>query len=148
MVWIPPGEFRMGSDSPHFPDAQPVYLVRLSGFWIDKTEVTNAQFTRFAEATGYLTVAERTPKAEDFPDAPAENLVAGSVCFAPPASSVPLDNHFQWWTYTRGANWRHPEGPDSSIKGRENHPVVHIAYEDAEAYAKWMGRRLPTEAEW
>ncbi len=129
-------------------DSRPIHRVYVDGFWMDKTEVTNAQFTRFVKATGYVTVAERTPRAEDFPGAPLENLVAGSVVFSPPAHTVPLDNHFRWWSYVRGANWRHPLGPKSDLKGREDYPVVHIAYEDAEAYAKWAGKRLPTEAEW
>lgn len=136
----------MGSE--HFGDARPVHSVRVDGFWIDQTEVTNAQFERFQKATGYVTVAERTPKASDFPNAPAENLVAGSVVFWPPSEAVPLNDHMQWWNYVKGANWRHPEGPQSDLKGRMNHPVVQIAWEDANAYAKWVGKRLPTEAEW
>ncbi len=139
MAWIPAGEFWMGSDEPEFTDARPWHRVRLSGFWIDKTTVTNAQFARFVAATHYVTVAERKPRAEDFPDAPPENLVAGSVVFTPPAHPVPLDDQMQWWSYVKGADWRHPEGPGSTIKGRENHPVVQIAYEDAEAYARWAG---------
>lgn len=147
MAWIPAGEFWMGSDEPEFTDARPWHRVRLRGFWIDKTTVTNAQFARFVAATHYVTVAERKPRVEDFPDAPPENLVAGSVVFTPPAHPVPLDDQMQWWSYVKGADWRHPEGPASTIKGRENHPVVQIAYEDAEAYARWAGKRLPTEAE-
>jgi formylglycine-generating enzyme len=145
MVWIPGGEFWMGADD--FPDAKPWHRVYLDGFWTDKTEVTNEQFERFVKATKYVTVAERTPRAEDFPGAPPENLVAGSVVFSPPDHPVELNNHFQWWSYVKGANWRHPEGPQSSIKDRWKYPVVHIAYEDALAYAKWAGKRLPTEAE-
>jgi formylglycine-generating enzyme required for sulfatase activity len=158
MVWIPGGEFSMGArDPPDMDDtvgmqatrdSRPIHRVYVDGFWMDETEVTNEQFAKFVKATGYVTVAERTPRAEDFPGAPPENLVAGSVVFAPPDHAVPLDNHFQWWSYVRGANWQHPVGPESSIKGKEKFPVVHIAYEDAQAYAKWAGKRLPTEAEW
>lgn len=147
MVWIPAGEFSMGSNEPMFGDARPIHRVALKGFWMDKTEVTNADFEKFVKATGYVTIAEQKPRAEDFPGAPPENLVAGSVVFTPPSAAVPLDNHFQWWSFVKGANWRHPEGPESTIKGREKHPVVHIAYPDALAYAKWAGKRLPTEAE-
>ena len=129
-------------------DARPIHRVYVDGFWMDKTDVTNDQFARFVKATGYITVAERKPRAEDFPGAPAENLVAGSVVFAPPDHPVSLGNHFQWWSYIKGANWRHPEGPKSDLKGRGEYPVVHIAYEDALAYANWCGKRLPTEAEW
>lgn len=157
MVWIPGGEFSMGSDDPTtsmcggrdaMPDARPIHRVYVDGFWMDKTEVTNAQFEAFVKATGYVTIAEQTPKAEDFPGAPPENLVAGSIVFSPPPTMVPLDNHMRWWTYAKGVNWRHPEGKNSDLKGRENYPVVHLAYPDAEAYAKWAGKRLPTEAEW
>jgi formylglycine-generating enzyme required for sulfatase activity len=159
MVWIPGGEFSMGAADPFgnemndvgmlaTRDSRPIHRVYVDGFWMDKTEVTNAQFTRFVKATGYITVAERTPRVEDFPGAPLENLVAGSVVFSPPGHAVPLDNHFRWWSYVKDANWQHPLGPKSDLKGRENYPVVHIAYEDAEAYAKWTGKRLPTEAEW
>jgi sulfatase modifying factor 1 len=135
----------MGADE--FPDAQPWHPVYVDGFWMDKTEVTNHQFSKFIKATGYVTIAERTPRAEDFPGAPPENLVAGSVVFSPPNHPVKLHSHFQWWSYVRGADWHHPEGPKSSIAKRSNHPVVHIAYEDAVAYAQWAGKRLPTEAE-
>ena len=109
--------------------------------------VTNEQFEKFVKATGYVTIAERTPTKEEFPTAPAENLVAGSVVFAPTDHEVALDDHYQWWSYVKGANWRHPLGPQSDIKGKEKYPVVQIAYPDAEAYAKWAGKRLPTEAE-
>lgn len=135
----------MGADD--FPDALPWHRVLLDGFWIDITEVTNEQFARFVEATHYVTVAERAPRAEDFPGAPPENLVAGSVVFSPPDHPVKLHDHFQWWSYVNGANWRHPEGPKSDIKDRGRYPIVHIAYEDALAYAAWAGKRLPTEAE-
>ena len=147
MVWIPGGEFWMGSDEPEFPDARPWHRVYVDGFWMDKTEVTNAQFEKFVKATGYITVAEKAPTKEEFPTAPPENLVAGSVVFTPPDHRVPLDDHLQWWSYVKGANWRHPTGPGSDLKGKEENPVVHIAYEDALAYCKWAGKRLPTEAE-
>ncbi len=158
MVWIPGGEFSMGARDPFdksdmvgmqaTTDSRPIHRVYVDAFWMDATEVTNAQFAEFVKATGYVTVAERKPRAEDFPGVPPENLVAGSVIFSPPDHAVPLNNHFQWWAYARGANWRHPTGPDSTIDGKDRLPVVHIDYEDAEAYAKWAGKRLPTEAEW
>jgi len=129
-------------------DSRPVHRVYVDGFWMDKAEVTNRQFAAFVKATGYVTVAERKPRAEDFPGAPPENLVAGSVIFSPPNHAVPLSDHFQWWAYARGASWRHPTGSGSSIAGKEQYPVVHVAYEDALAYAAWAGKRLPTEAEW
>jgi formylglycine-generating enzyme required for sulfatase activity len=126
----------------------PVHRVFVDGFWMDKTEVTNAQWEKFATATGYKTIAEIAPTQAEFPTAPPENLVAGSTVFTPTPQPVPLNNMFQWWRYQKGANWRHPEGPESDIKGRENYPVVHIAYPDAVAYATWASKRLPTEAEW
>ena len=147
MVWIPGGEFSMGSDAPEFRDARPWHRVAVDGFWMDQTEVTNDQFAKFVKATGYVTVAERAPTKEQFPTAPPENLVAGSVVFTPPDQPVPLDSHFRWWDYVTGADWRHPTGPNSGLGGKEKHPVVHIAYEDALAFCKWAGNRLPTEAE-
>jgi len=129
-------------------DARPVHKVHVDGFWMDKTEVTNEEFARFVKATNYKTVAEIAPTKEEFPTAPPENLVAGSTVFTPTPRAVPLNNMFQWWRYEHGADWRHPEGPKSSIKGREKYPVVQVAYPDAVAYTKWAGKRLPTEAEW
>jgi formylglycine-generating enzyme required for sulfatase activity len=109
---------------------------------MDRTEVTNEQFAKFVKATGYVTIAERQPRPEDFPSAPPENLRAGSVVFSPPAHPVKLNDHFQWWSYVDGANWKHPEGPQSGIKDRGKYPVVHIAYSDAQAYAQWAGKRV------
>jgi formylglycine-generating enzyme len=159
MSWIPGGEFSMGAQDPPdmehdkvgmqaTQDSRPVHRVYVDGFWMDKTDVTNGEFAKFIEATHYITEAERTPKAEDFPGAPPENLVAGAVVFSPPDQAVPLNNYLQWWSYVKGANWRHPSGPESNIKGKENYPVVDVSYDDALAYAKWAGKRLPTEAEW
>src|SRR5947208_16133407 len=156
MVWIPVGQFSMGAavggeGSHAMPmasnDSQPVHRVYVDGFWMDATAVTNAQFEKFVRATNYVTIAERTPTKEEFPTAPEENLVAGSVVFASTDHELPLNDHYQWWSYVKGANWRHPLGPQSDIRGKENYPVVQIAYPDAEAYAKWAGKRLPTEAE-
>jgi formylglycine-generating enzyme required for sulfatase activity len=146
MAWVPGGWFWMGDGE--FPDALPEHLVYVDGFWMDKHEVTNAEFARFVEATGYQTIAERPLDPQEFPTVPPEDLKPGSIVFKPPVAPVSLDNHLQWWTYVPGANWRHPEGPASTIEGRENHPAVHIAWHDAVAYAQWAGKRLPTEAEW
>ena len=158
MVWIPGGEFSMGAHDPPdmndevgmkaTVDSRPIHRVYVDGFWMDKTEVTNDQFAAFVKATSYVTVAERKPRAEDFPGVPPENLVPGSIVFSPPDHAVPLNDHFQWWGYVKGANWRHPLGPRDSIDGKGAVPVVHVAYEDAVAYTVWAGKRLPTEAEW
>lgn len=146
MIWIEAGTFIMGSQE--FSDAQPLHEVSVDGFWMDQHEVTNAQFSRFVQATGYQTVAERALNPVDFPDVPRDLLVPGSAVFTPPKEGVDLNHYTNWWRYQAGASWKHPEGPNSNIEGKENHPVVHVAYEDAAAYAKWAGKRLPTEAEW
>jgi formylglycine-generating enzyme required for sulfatase activity len=148
MVWIPAGEFWMGSDE--FPDAQPVHRVYVDGFWMDRNEVTNEQFAAFVEATGYKTIAERQPDPKDFPDVDPKELAPFSGCFRPPASCTEEEcrDCNKWWKATPGACWKLPDGPGSTIKGREQHPVVHIAWEDAVAYAEWAGKHLPTEAEW
>jgi formylglycine-generating enzyme len=129
-------------------DCNIIHEVYVDPFFMDEHEVTNAEFAKFVDATGYITLAEQAPTKEEFPDAPPENLRAGSVVFTPPGVSVPLNNHYQWWEFIFGADWQHPEGPGSSIKGKDNYPVVQIAWDDAVAYAKWAGKRLPTEAEW
>lgn len=157
MVWIPGGELIMGSDDSNaYPAEKPAVQVIVEGFWMEPTEVTNAQFQKFVEATGYKTVAERPVSWEELkkqlpPNTPKiseEELAPGSMVFIPPIDPVSLNDISAWWKWVKGANWKHPEGPKSTLKGRENHPVVHIAYEDAMAYAKWVGKRLPTEAEW
>jgi len=147
MVWIPGGTFLMGSDR-HYPEEAPAHKVKVAGFWIGAYAVTNAEFTRFVDATGYVTVAERPADPADYPGAQPELLVPASVVFKKTRGPVDLGNPYNWWTYVAGANWRHPRGPDSSIHDRLDHPVVHVAYEDAEAYTKWRGHELPSEAEW
>lgn len=146
MILIDGGKFTMGSV--RFHDANVLRDVELSSYWIDEHEVTNAQFARFVAETGYITVAERALDPKDFPGVDPSVLVAGSAVFSAPGSVNGLQNHLQWWQYVEGASWKHPEGPGSTLSGREDHPVVHVAYEDADAYAKWAGKRLPTEAEW
>jgi formylglycine-generating enzyme len=158
MVWIPGGEFTMGTDAKMaWQEEKPSHRVRVDGFWMDATEVTNAQFQEFVDATGYVTTAEKPPSVEEIlkqsppgtPAPPAENLVPGSLVFR--ATKQPVKNfrdYSQWWQWTPGANWRHPDGPTSDIVGRQSYPVVHVSWDDAIAYAKWANKRLPTEAEW
>lgn len=157
MVWIPGGEFTMGSTSSLAKhNEQPAHDVTVTGFWMDETDVTNAQFAAFVKATGYVTTAERKPDWQtlkvQLPDTVAKPndaaLVPGSMVFVGTSVPVKLDDPSQWWQYIPGADWRHPQGPGSSIAGKENHPVVQVSYEDALAYAKWAGKRLPSEAEW
>jgi formylglycine-generating enzyme len=157
MVRIAGGEFTMGTDSAlGWPDEKPAHRVRLDGFWIDETEVTNAQFREFVVATGYVTTAEQVPSVEEIlaqlppgtPAPSADKLVAGSLVFTMTVGPVDLQDYSQWWKWTPGASWQHPEGPNSHLDGREQHPVVHVSWDDAVAYANWAGKRLPTEAEW
>jgi formylglycine-generating enzyme required for sulfatase activity len=147
VVFIPGGTFRMGSDT-HYPEEAPAHDVSVGDFWIDRTPVTNKQFRKFVNATGYVTVAEIKPTAGDYPGALSHMLKAGSLVFTQPKTSVDLRDWSQWWKFKFGANWRRPGGPRSSVSGLDDHPVVHIAYRDAEAYAAWAGKELPTEAEW
>ena len=147
MALIPAGSFRMGSDD-HYPEEAPARRVEVDGFWIDTHPVTNRAYAEFVAATGYVTVAERPLDPTAYPGAPPENLVPGSLVFTMTRGPVDLRHINQWWTWTPGAFWRHPEGPGTGVAGREDDPVVHVAYEDAEAYADWVGKALPTEAEW
>jgi formylglycine-generating enzyme len=137
----------MGSDS-HYPEEAPAHRVRVEGFWMDRFQVTNELFERFVESTGHVTVAERPPDPEDYPGAKPELLVPASSVFVPSAQRVDLSNQYNWWTYVPGADWRHPRGPTSTIDGLDEHPVVHVAWEDVQAFAGWAGKQLPTEAEW
>jgi len=147
MIWIPGGTFRMGSDK-HYAEEAPVHSVTVGGFWIDRTPVTNRQFRAFVSATGHVTFAEIAPDAKNYPGALPHMLRPGSLVFNPPKHPVDLGDWSQWWTFKFGADWRRPYGPRSSLSGLNDHPVVHVAYSDALAYAKWAGKDLPTEAEW
>jgi len=147
MVFVPAGEFRMGSDG-HYPEEAPVHRVSVGAFRIDAAPVTNRQFRKFVNATNYVTFAEIAPDPKDYPGALPKMLKAGSLVFTPPKTPVDLNDWSQWWRFKFGADWRRPYGPRSSISGLDDHPVVHVAYRDAEAYASWAGEELPTEAEW
>jgi len=147
MVWIPGGEFTMGSEE-FYPEERPVRRCRVDGFWMDEHPVTNAEFRRFVKATGYVTMAERPPSRQDYPDVAAAFLVPGSLVFRATRGPVDLTDYRQWWAWVPGTTWQCPEGPGSTLHGRERHPVAHVAYEDAIAYARWAGKELPTEAEW
>lgn len=147
MIWVPGGTFRMGSND-FYPEERPVHRVTVDGFWMDQYPVTNREFRRFVEETSYITVAERAPDPSDYPGIDVSLLVPGSLVFQRPTHRVPLANLHGWWSYLPGACWKNPEGPASHLSGRDDHPAVHVAYEDAEAFANWAGKSLPTEAEW
>jgi sulfatase modifying factor 1 len=147
MVWVPGGTFRMGSDR-HYPEEAPSHRVAVDGFWLDRTPVTNRQFAEFVEAENYMTLAEIPPGPNNYPGALPHMLYAGSLTFRRPLERVTADHWQHWWTFLRGADWRHPYGPGSGILALQDHPVVHVAYQDALAYARWAGKELPTEAEW
>ena len=147
MVWVAGGCFLMGSDD-FYPEERPVHEVEAGGFWMDRHPVTNAQFRRFVKATGYVTVAERPPDPADYPDADPDLLVPGGLVFQPSTGPVDLRDWRAWWAWVPGASWRHPEGPGSTLHGRDLHPVVQVCHADAQAYAGWAGKALPSEAEW
>ena len=147
MALIPGGTFMMGSDH-HYPEERPAHRVSVDAFWMDQTPVTNRQFAAFVQATGHVTYAEIAPRAEDYPGALPHMLKAGSLVFTPPSRQVDHGDHYVWWNFAFGANWRRPLGRNSTNRGLDDHPVVHVAYSDAEAYAHWAGKVLPTEAEW
>jgi formylglycine-generating enzyme required for sulfatase activity len=147
MIWIPGGDFVMGSNR-FYREERPARAERVDGFWIDPHPVTNAEFCQFVQATGYITASERMPDPAMYPDADPAYLVPGSLVFAKPDRRVDLRDYRAWWSYVPGADWQHPEGPESSIDDRSDHPVVHVAFEDVAAYAAWAGKALPTEAEW
>jgi len=147
MRWIPGGEFLMGSDD-FYPEERPVHRVGVDGFWMDEHAVTVAEFADFVESMGYVTMAEIAPDAKDYPDADPELLVPGSLVFTGTTGPVDLGDYRAWWSWMPGAQWRHPQGPDSSVDALERHPVTHVAFADAEAYARWAGKELPSEAEW
>jgi sulfatase modifying factor 1 len=147
MAWVPGGTFLMGSND-FYPEERPAHRVTVDGFWVDEHPVTNAEFRAFIEATGHVTVAERPPDPADYPGVDPALLVPGSLVFRRPLRRVDLRDYHAWWGYVPGACWNRPEGPESTLEGRDRHPVAHVAYEDAEAYARWTGKALPTEAEW
>jgi formylglycine-generating enzyme required for sulfatase activity len=157
MVWIPGTDFMMGTDNRlTLPNERPAHKVHVSGFWMDRHDVTNAEFRRFVAATGYVTTAERVPRWEDLkvqlppgtPEPSSDVMVPGAMVFVGTDAPVSLSDYSKWWRFVPGANWQHPQGPDSNLVGKDNHPVVQVSYEDAQAYARWAGKRLPTEAEW
>ena len=147
MVWVPGGTYRMGSDE-HYPEEAPAHRVTVDGFWMDRYPVSNERFARFVNETGHVTFAEIAPTRDAYPNALREMLYAGSLVFTPPPGPLDRRNSLDWWLYVRGAGWRHPQGLSSSIAGKERHPVVHVTFGDAEAFARWEGKSLPTEAQW